>query len=68
MADCIGTGFPQFPYVFVEIRYIIRENGAAVTFSSHTSSGKEVKERGNDRKDEKGKRGGDCIRQSPYRQ
>ena len=27
MADCIGTGFPQFPYALVQMRYSIGENG-----------------------------------------
>ena len=27
MADCIGTGFPQFPCALVQMRYSIGENG-----------------------------------------
>ena len=27
MAECIGTGFPQFPCALVQMRYSIGENG-----------------------------------------
>ena len=33
MADCIGTGFPQFPCALVQMRYSIRENGCGHIFS-----------------------------------
>ena len=32
MADCIGTGFPQFPCALVQMRYSIGENGCGHIF------------------------------------
>ena len=41
MADCIGTGFLQFPCALVQMWYNIGENGRGHTFMGGNSGGKE---------------------------
>ena len=41
MADCIGTGFPQFPCALVQMRYSIGENGCGHILMGGNSGGKE---------------------------
>ena len=67
MADCIGTGFPQFPCALVQMRYSIGENGCGHILMGGNSGGKE----GSDREKEtegggKGKRVRDMYKASCY--
>ena len=65
MAECIGTGFPQFSCAFVQMRYSIGENGCGYILKGGISGGKTVKGRGRreerkkGRKEERGNGGGD---------
>ena len=60
MADCIGTGFPQFPCALVQMRYSIGENGCGLTFSWGVTLAvkKEVTGDKEGTAEERGKRGG----------
>ena len=67
MADCIGTGFPQFSCALVQMRYSIGENnydhilkgggGGGGGGGGRGAAGKKVKEMGNGKKEAKRKRG-----------
>ena len=52
MADCIGTGFPQFSCALVQMRYSIEENGGGEILKGETSGGKEMKKKGEARRKE----------------
>ena len=70
MADCIGTGFPQFPCVLVQIQYSIGENGCG-----HILRGgggvtlvvrKKVTREMEGKEEKRGKRWGICIKASSH--
>ena len=62
MADCIGTGFPQFSCPLVQMRYSIGENGCSHIFVTLAVK-KEVTGDKEGKAEERGKRSGICIRQ-----
>ena len=65
MADCIGTGFPQFPCALVLMRYSIGENGCGHILMGDNSGGKEGSDRGQGREEgEKGKKLGEMYKAS----
>ena len=53
MADCVGTGFPQFPCALVQMRYSIGENGCGHILMGGNSGGKEGSNRVEEGKAEK---------------
>ena len=72
MAECIGTGFPQFPCALMQIRYSMEENSCDHILMGGNSGGKEGKwlavgeEVTGDKKrkeEKRGKRWRRCIRQ-----
>ena len=58
MADCIGTGFPQFPCALVQMRYSIGQNGCGHIFMGGNFGGKEVRGNKERKAEERGKRWG----------
>ena len=63
MADCIGTGFPQFPCALVQMRYSIGENGCGHILMGGNSDSQEVIEDKEATAEERGKIWGIYIRQ-----
>ena len=53
MADCIGTGFPQFFCALVQMRYSIGENGCDHILKGGPLTGKQSKKWETGRKDER---------------
>ena len=46
MADCIGTGFPQFSCALVQMRYSIGENDYSLILKGGTSGRGDSEEKG----------------------
>ena len=61
MADCIGTGFPQFFCALVQIRYSIVHNGCGHILKGGSLAGRKWKN-GKKMKRAKGKRRWGCIK------
>ena len=62
MADCIGTGFPQFPRALVQMRYSIGKNGCGHILMGGYTGGKEGSDKGmRKRRRRKGEKGGGYL-------
>ena len=59
MAECIGTGLPQFSCALVQMRYRIGDNGCGKILKKVTSGEKTAIEKGLKKNKEGGKWGGD---------